>query len=184
MSLPTLLLRTHSQCTTNLSRLLAHPHRASTFVSRKYATHRDQGHSSLLSQSLDTKEQLGSKSDSVGPFQLGLSASARSGEKVKKWSELSTGGKGAWSSLLGWFVSHKPHLVLRTTARTSNITVILLGAGLSALLIYSLTSELFSKNSPTVLYNNACERIKASPRVCSNFRAMAHWSAHALFVLR
>lgn len=55
--------------------------------------------------------------------------------------------------------------VMRTTARTTNLTVILLGAGLSALLIYSLTSELFSKNSPTVLYGDACERIKASPKV-------------------
>ncbi|KAL0950806.1 hypothetical protein HGRIS_007571 [Hohenbuehelia grisea] len=54
---------------------------------------------------------------------------------------------------------------MRTTARTTNLTVILLGAGLSALLIYSLTTELFSKNSPTVLYGDACERIKNSPQV-------------------
>jgi hypothetical protein len=53
---------------------------------------------------------------------------------------------------------------MRTTARTTNFTVILLGAGLSAVLIYALTSELFSKNSPTVLYGEACERIKASPK--------------------
>lgn len=56
-------------------------------------------------------------------------------------------------------------LVLRTTQRTTNLTIILLGAGLSAVLVYALTSELFSKNSPTVLYNDACERIKTSPRV-------------------
>ena len=55
---------------------------------------------------------------------------------------------------------------MRTTARTTNFGVILLGAGLSVLLVYSLTSELFSKNSPTVLYGNACERIKQSERVC------------------
>lgn len=55
--------------------------------------------------------------------------------------------------------------VRRATARTTNLTVILLGAGLSALLIYSLTSELFSKNSATVLYGEACDRIKASPKV-------------------
>ncbi len=55
--------------------------------------------------------------------------------------------------------------VLRTTARTTNVTVILLGAGLTAVLTYALTSELFSKNSPTVLYNEACEKIKASPKV-------------------
>lgn len=54
---------------------------------------------------------------------------------------------------------------MRTTARTTNLGVILLGAGLSALLIYSLTSELFSKNSPTVLYGDACERIKQSSNI-------------------
>ncbi|KAG6910580.1 hypothetical protein DXG01_009531 [Tephrocybe rancida] len=89
------------------------------------------------------------RADTVGPFQLGLAQSSlRKGEQVKKWSELSTGGK-----------------VMRTTARTTNLTVILLGAGLFALLGYSLTTELFSKNSPTVLYGDACERIKASPKV-------------------
>ena len=44
----------------------------------------------------------------------------------------------------------------------SNLTIILFGAGLSALLVYALTFELFSKNSPIVLHNNACERIKPS----------------------
>ncbi|KAF8203217.1 TIM21-domain-containing protein [Pholiota molesta] len=117
---------------------------------RKYATHRssmDFGEKSQLLESLDTKQQRSDhKHDNVGPFQLGLSQAARKGEPIKKWSELSTGGK-----------------VARTTARTTNLGVILLGAGLSALLIYSLTSELFSKNSPTVLYGDACERIKQSP---------------------
>ena len=57
-------------------------------------------------------------------------------------------------------------LAMRATARTTNLTVILFGAGLTTVLIYALTSELFSRNSPTVLYNEACERIKSSPRVC------------------
>ena len=59
--------------------------------------------------------------------------------------------------------------VLRTTVRTSNLGVILLGAGLSALLIYCLTSELFSTNSPTVIYGDACERIRSSTQVCIDF---------------
>jgi import inner membrane translocase subunit TIM21 len=58
---------------------------------------------------------------------------------------------------------------MRTTARTTSLGVILLGAGFSVLLVYSLTSELFSKNSPTVLYSNACERIKQSAHVCLTF---------------
>jgi len=61
--------------------------------------------------------------------------------------------------------------VIRTTQRTSNLAVILLGAGLSAVLIYALTSELFSRNSPTVLFNDACDRINASPRVAKYLRA-------------
>ena len=59
-------------------------------------------------------------------------------------------------------------LAARATARTTSLTVILFGAGLTTVLIYALTSELFSKNSPTVLYNEACERIKSSPRVCGH----------------
>ncbi|KAF8559344.1 hypothetical protein OG21DRAFT_1561708 [Imleria badia] len=120
-------------------------------TSRRYAS----GHSaqsSLLTSALDQKQRTSfrsSREDSVGPFQLGISQAAlKRGEKAKKWSELGVGGK-----------------VLRTTQRTTNLTVILLGAGLSAVLVYALTSELFSKNSPTVLYNDACERIKTSPRV-------------------
>jgi len=69
---------------------------------RKYATHRNNNSmdfgekSQLLSESLDTKRRSEAKHEHVGPFQLGLSASTlRNGEKVKKWSELSTGGKGA-----------------------------------------------------------------------------------------
>jgi import inner membrane translocase subunit TIM21 len=71
---------------------------------RKYATHRssmDFGEKSQLLESLDTKQQRSDhKHDNVGPFQLGLSQAARKGEPIKKWSELSTGGKGACVSFL------------------------------------------------------------------------------------
>ncbi|KAH7883842.1 TIM21-domain-containing protein [Phlebopus sp. FC_14] len=120
-------------------------------LSRGYATHRDAAPSSLLTSALEQKQRTSSlnREDSIGPFQLGISqASLQRAEQVKKWSELTTGGK-----------------VVRTTQRATNLTVILLGAGLSAVLLYALTSELFSKNSPTVIYNDACERIKVSNRV-------------------
>ncbi|TEB39346.1 hypothetical protein FA13DRAFT_1725330 [Coprinellus micaceus] len=122
-------------------------------LKRTFATHRDDldfsTRGSPLSNTLDSKRGAEPKHESVGPFQLGLSQQAlRTGKKIPKWSELDTKGKA-----------------LRATARTTNLGVILLGAGLSALLIYSLTSELFSKNSATVLYGDACERIKASPKV-------------------
>jgi len=65
-----------------------------TQCSRKYATHRDPLPSSLLTSALDQKQRGPQRDESVGPFQLGMQPSIRHGEKVKKWSELSTGGKG------------------------------------------------------------------------------------------
>ncbi|KAH8100454.1 TIM21-domain-containing protein [Cristinia sonorae] len=117
---------------------------------RTFATHRDPTTtSSLLSNALDQKQRAARREDNVGPFQLGLiPPTPRDDVKVKKWSELSTSGK-----------------VLRSTARTSNAIVIVFGAGLFAVLVYALTSEMFSPNSPTVLYGKACDLIKASPRV-------------------
>ncbi|THH02481.1 hypothetical protein EW026_g361 [Hermanssonia centrifuga] len=63
------------------------------------------------------------------------------------------------------YVLSAAYIFLRTTARTTNLLVILFGAGFSAMLVYALTSELFSKNSPTVLYGQACDLIKSSPKV-------------------
>ncbi|KIP11450.1 hypothetical protein PHLGIDRAFT_124852 [Phlebiopsis gigantea 11061_1 CR5-6] len=90
----------------------------------------------------------------MGAFRLGMvpPTSNNQGE-VKKWSQLSTSGK-----------------VVRTTARTTNLLVILFGAGFSAMLVYALTSELFSKNSATVLYGQACELIKSSDKVSQYLR--------------
>ncbi|KAJ7275374.1 TIM21-domain-containing protein [Mycena haematopus] len=138
MTLPPSLF--HRPCSARLwSRTLCHV--------RRLATHRNvNAGPSILSQSLDQNAR-----QDKGPFQLGLGLgqpAVQSGEKIPKWSELSTAGK-----------------VQRTTARTTNLTVILVGAGLSAVLIYCLTSELFSKNSPSVLYGDACERIKASSKL-------------------
>ncbi|KAI0724279.1 TIM21-domain-containing protein [Cerioporus squamosus] len=104
---------------------------------------------SLLSSALDQKQRAARREDSAGPFTLGITPPRPDEVKPeKKWSELSVGGK-----------------VVRTTARTSNVLVILAGAGLSVVLVYALTSEMFSRNSPTVLFNKACDLIKASPQV-------------------
>ncbi|KAI0728588.1 TIM21-domain-containing protein, partial [Fomitopsis betulina] len=110
--------------------------------------------SSLLSSALEQKPRENRAEDYAGPFQLGLiPPTPRGGGNTKKWSELSTAGK-----------------VARTTARTTNLAVILVGAGLSAVLIYALTSELFSKNSATVLYGQACEKVKASPALAKHLQ--------------
>lgn len=84
-------------CSSHLPRL-----RAKIIIgqpSRTFATHRGMdfgdSNSQLLNDSPDKRQRSEPKHDTVGPFQLGLSPSAlRKGEKVPKWSELSTGGKG------------------------------------------------------------------------------------------
>ncbi|EIN13645.1 hypothetical protein PUNSTDRAFT_59521 [Punctularia strigosozonata HHB-11173 SS5] len=125
---------------------------------RLYATHRGQPASSLLSQALDQKARASGgqslNNDTAGPFQLGMIQRGSGQERPKPWSELSTTGK-----------------VMRTTARTTNLTVILLGAGLFTVLTYSLTSELFSSNSPTVLYGEACDKIRRSSKVARYLHA-------------
>lgn len=103
MNITNLLFRTH--CSASISRSLPQPHRTlSLFTKRRYATQRDGESSSLLSQSLDTKQRVPPRGDSVGPFQLGLAQSSlRKGEKVQSWSQLSTGGKGVTSFITLWY---------------------------------------------------------------------------------
>ncbi|QRW14742.1 mitochondrial import inner membrane translocase subunit TIM21 [Ceratobasidium sp. AG-Ba] len=128
---------------------------------RNFATHhgsnsfpstRSTGTSSILSQveaEMAAKRTQGGSTTSntgIGPFQLGISPEALRGPKVKPWNELSARGKAA-----------------RAAARTSNLAVILLGAGLSSVLVYALATELFAKNSPTVIYGESCDRIRSSP---------------------
>lgn len=101
--------------------------------------------SSLLSQALDQRQSAAqdAQMDSAGPFMLG--SIKRLGPTPKKWKELSTKGK-----------------VYRSTARTSNLLVIVAGAGLTGILAYTLLSDLFSPNSPTVKYGEACKLISQS----------------------
>jgi hypothetical protein len=98
-----LLFKFHQPCSARLwTRTLSHV--------RKYATRRNINPGpSLLSQSLDQN----SKQDK-GPFQLGLGLgqpAVQSGEKIPKWSELSTAGKGKHDL---------PHLVIRSSPAQLN----------------------------------------------------------------
>lgn len=95
MPFPSLLVRVHPPYSSRIwSRTFGRV--------RRYATHRNINHnSSLLSQSLDQN----SKQDK-GPFQLGLGLgqpAVQTGERVPKWSELSTAGKGNTRSLAVYF---------------------------------------------------------------------------------
>ncbi|KZW02114.1 hypothetical protein EXIGLDRAFT_736823 [Exidia glandulosa HHB12029] len=120
-------------------------------TARSLATHRD-AFPSLVAQHLDTKHAGGR--DTAGPFPLGIVPPAqRDSIPAKQWKQLTPTGK-----------------VLRASARTSNFTVIALGASLTALLVYALTSELFSKNSPTALYNLSQDRINESLELAKHLR--------------
>lgn len=169
--------------------LLLKPHRCSRAPSytnfylkslnhrvQKFATHRDSvnldNRQSPLSQSpLDAgrnRSQL--RLESIGPFNLGTSQRAlRGGEGTKKWSELSTGGKGSFSVHCPNTVLLMLHSAMRTASHTKNLAIILIGAGLASLLIYTVTSEIYSSNSPTNLFKDACERIKRNQRACRCF---------------
>lgn len=69
----------------------------------------------------------------------------------KPWSQLKTGQK-----------------VARATVQSSRTLLILGGGALTFVLIYALTSELFAKNSPTVIYANACKRVQKSPEIANH----------------
>ncbi|EJD55388.1 hypothetical protein AURDEDRAFT_155622 [Auricularia subglabra TFB-10046 SS5] len=121
---------------------------------RGLATHRD-AFPSLVAQQLDGAGRQGQRGGQyVGPFPMGIAPGAGSEASVKSWKQLSASGK-----------------VVRATARTSNFAVIALGASLTALLVYALSSELFSRNSPTVLYNVAIGKIEACEELAKHLRA-------------
>ena len=68
---------------------------------RSYASRNERvAASSLLSSALEQKQRETRGQDYVGPFQLGLiPPTPRGGASTKKWSELSTAGKGVLQSV-------------------------------------------------------------------------------------
>jgi hypothetical protein len=65
-------------------------------------------------------------------------------------------------------------LVWRTTQQTGNLAVIVVGGGLFVLLTFALTTELFATNSPSVLYSQAVDKIRASDAVRPSFFHTSH----------
>lgn len=55
--------------------------------------------------------------------------------------------------------------VARATVGTSRFFLISAGALITLIIAYSLTTELFARNSPTVIYNEACKHIQKSDKV-------------------
>ncbi|KAJ1028676.1 hypothetical protein NDA16_001842 [Ustilago loliicola] len=69
----------------------------------------------------------------------------------KPWSKLKTGQK-----------------VARATVQSSRTMLIFGGGALTFVLVYALTSELFAKNSPTVIYADACKRVQNSSGIAEH----------------
>lgn len=74
----------------------------------------------------------------------------------KQWKELRGGQKGTLCVLTP---------VARVTVNSSRFVVIVFGAALTGVITYALASELFARNSPTVIYEQACKIIENSPKV-------------------
>ena len=124
---------------------------------RFYATHKDNASTSSSSASqsdlfarLQSQARLETSQDAhetVGPFPLGVGPSGRR-KAWRRWSDLNIGGK-----------------LVRAGQQTGNLGVILVGGGLLVVLTIALTTELFAKNSPSVLYSQAVDRIRQSGAV-------------------
>ncbi|TXT15602.1 hypothetical protein VHUM_00105 [Vanrija humicola] len=80
--------------------------------------------------------------DHAGPFPLGPRGSSA---PWKAWSELGVRGK-----------------IGRAFRQSGNLAIILLGGGLFVVLTLALTTELFAKNSPSVLYSQCIDMIRDS----------------------
>ncbi|WWC60303.1 uncharacterized protein I303_102872 [Kwoniella dejecticola CBS 10117] len=152
------LPRHPSRSTSSLGRGIS-THKISLYPSysftRSYATHKSATDASSSSHgnsdaTADLLRNAGAArkategQDSVGPFPLGVGASGRR-KTWRSWKELGVGGK-----------------LVRTTQQTGNLAVILVGGTLFVILTLSLTTELFAKNSPSVLYFKAVDMIRDS----------------------
>lgn len=172
MNRPTSTLRL--VLSTTQSRFTPSPAVLRPFVSsaRLYATHHETASPHSQSQATsDLLKGLGSKTgtssgtqDTVGPFPLGVGPNGRR-KTWKSWSDLNIGGKRKHRSCNSKASRLKRITVVRTTQQTGNLTVIFFGGALFVVLTFALTTELFAKNSPSVLYSHAIDMIRGSNAV-------------------
>ncbi|EPQ28909.1 uncharacterized protein PFL1_03710 [Pseudozyma flocculosa PF-1] len=89
----------------------------------------------------------------------GLSVGAGSqGGLIDRW----TGSGKRWKDLKGG------QKVARATVQSSRTVLIFGGAALTFVLVYALSTELFAKNSPTVVFGDACKRVQTSPEIAQH----------------
>lgn len=123
--------------------------------------------------------------ESVGPFPLGVGPSGR--RKVwRPWGELGVKGKRklvvpAPSDHSGC-TSADEDVVWRSTQQTGNLAVVLVGASLVVVLTFALTTELFATNSPSVLYSQAVDKIRASDAVSPESH-IAHRTTNIIIII-
>lgn len=55
--------------------------------------------------------------------------------------------------------------MVRTVRQSGNLIVVIVGVGLFVILTIALTTELFAKNSPSVLYSQCIDMIRDSDAV-------------------
>lgn len=182
-----LLVHAPTHCPKHPGRLARLPFVA--ISQRHYATYKDRTTPNPAAPSGSESNVYGQTSrsafegsETVGPFPLGVGSSGRS-QVWKPWKELGVGGK--CECTFGIVVevrllplpsavamSHgmiklwsKLTTVGRTVKQSANLGIILLGGGLFVVLTLSLTTELFAKNSPSVLYSQAVDLIRSSDAV-------------------
>ncbi|GAA6003368.1 hypothetical protein JCM10207_000299 [Rhodosporidiobolus poonsookiae] len=90
---------------------------------------------------------------SAGPFPLPSAADAaaraeRIAQSQRQWSQLGTAQKAG-----------------RVATQGASFVVVLAGAGLVALVAYAVGSELFSEASPTRVFEDCVDRVKADPEL-------------------
>lgn len=88
---------------------------------------------------------------SLGPFPLPhLERQARIEEAGREWRQLGVGGKAKVAATQG-----------------ASFVVVACGAGLLVLVAYAFGSELFSEASPTRVFEDCVERVRADHEVCA-----------------
>ncbi|PWN54159.1 hypothetical protein IE53DRAFT_383293 [Violaceomyces palustris] len=128
----------------------------------------ERGHeAAAASQVSQPYQQPGGRFNATAEAALNAAASGRDGVMPLGMGNLASGGIGSGGRKIDkWIGQGKKWKDLGSGQKVARVTVqsgrgiFILGGGLlTFILIYALSSELFAKNSPTVIFSDACKRI-------------------------
>ena len=113
----------------------------------------------------------------AGPFPIGsiggnLDRDAQVKAAGRKWQQLKTSEKGHFLLSLPARLHSLTRLhdvVGVAFTQSTSLLVVAFGAGLAGLVIYATGTELFATNSPTRIFEDCVERVKANPEVITPF---------------